>query len=102
MSGIFGNAVKRLEDFAGISLEDFSGHFFPNYPLVWEVLNGVGVDGVGGLFPFFRLSSLFFVFLRCFPYSPRGQGQTAAIYCKNGEFHSDLICTDPVQNLIPD
>ena len=25
----------------------------------WEVLNGVGVDGVGGLFPFF-----FFVFLR--------------------------------------
>ena len=51
---------------------------------VWEVLNGVGVDGVGGIFPFFssifvflrfflfflflfaffRFSSLFFVFLR--------------------------------------
>ena len=30
---------------------------------VWEVLNGVGVDGVGGIFPFF---SFFFVFLRFF------------------------------------
>ena len=27
----------------------------------WEVLNGVGVDGVGGIFPFF---SFFFIFLR--------------------------------------
>ena len=26
---------------------------------IWEVLNGVGVDGVGGNFPFFRFSSLF-------------------------------------------
>ena len=58
----------------------------------WEVLNGVGVDGVGGIFPFFvRISSLF-------SYSHRGQGQTTAIYCKNGEFHSDPVCTDPVQN----
>ena len=46
--------------------------------LLWEVLNGVGVDGVGGIFPFFsfffrfpslfrfffRFSSLFFAFLR--------------------------------------
>ena len=30
--------------------------------------------------------------------SPKGQGQTTAIYCKNGEFHSDPVCTDPVQN----
>ena len=41
---------------------------------------------------FLRFSSLF-VF---FPY--KGQGQTTAIYCKNGEFHSDSVCTDPVQN----
>ena len=34
-----------------------------NAPLSWEVLNGVGVDGVGGNFPFF---SFFFVFLRFF------------------------------------
>ena len=38
--------------------------------LHWEVLNGVGVDGVGGIFPFFcfvffRFSSHFFDFL-CF------------------------------------
>ena len=37
----------------------------------WEVLNGVGADGVGGIFPFFAFSfvflcfsSFFFVFLR--------------------------------------
>ena len=75
--------------------------------LGWEILNGVGVDGVGGIFPpfFFRFSLLFFVFLRssslffaflrfslqffqfffffvflCFYLR---QGQTTAIYCKN-------------------
>ena len=32
-------------------------------PLNWEVLNGVGVDGVGGNFPFFFFASSFlFVF----------------------------------------
>ena len=67
----------------------------------WEVLSGVGVDGVGGhctLFCFsslfFRLSSLFFFFLLIL----LGQGQTTAIYWKNGEFHSDPVCTDPVEN----
>ena len=36
--------------------------------IFWEVLNGVGVDGVGGIFPFFllffffRFSSFFFAF----------------------------------------
>ena len=54
----------------------------------WEVPNGVGVDGFGGFFPI--LTFFFFV--------PRGQGQTTAIYCKDGEFHSDPVCTDPVQN----
>ena len=39
----------------------FQTGLFPTF--FWEVLNGVGVDGVGGIFPFF---SLFFVFLRFF------------------------------------
>ena len=79
----------------------------------WEVLNGVGVDGVGGIFPFLR----FFAFLRFSsllsfsslfsysPSSPRGQGQMTAIYCnKKGEFRSDPVCTDPVPNfpIFPD
>ena len=58
-----------------------------------EVLNGVGLDGVGGIFLFLRFSSflfvfLFFVFLRffllCFalffvslPFSPRSPGRRA-------------------------
>ena len=73
---------------------------------LWEVLNGVGVDGVGVIFPFFyavfRFFTHFFVFFRfssLLSSSPEGQGQTTAIYCKNGEFHSDPVCTDPVQNL---
>ena len=40
----------------------------------------------------------FFPFSSLFSASPEGQGQTTAIYCKNGEFHSNPICTDPVQN----
>ena len=79
--------------------------------IVWEVLNGVGVDGVGVIFPlFFAHFSSFFTHFSAFsthfssfsthfsPFSPEGQGQTTAIYCKNGEFHSDPVCTDPVQN----
>ena len=68
----------------------------------WEVLNGVGVDGVGVIFPFFYaffpFSTHFSPFSSLFSASPKGQGQTTAIYCKNGEFHSDPVCTDPVQN----
>ena len=65
----------------------------------WEVLKGVGVDGVGVIFPFFAFFrfSLFF-FSSIFSSSPKGQGQTTAIYCKNGEFHSGPGCADPVQN----
>ena len=51
------------------------------------------------VFPFFLTH--FFAFLRfssLFSSSPKGQGRTTAIYCKNGEFHSDPVCTDPVQN----
>ena len=71
-------------------------------------------------YAFFRFSSFFFVFLRfsllrfssrfaflrflrlssLFSSSPKGQGpqgQTTAIYCKDGEFHSDPVCTDPAQ-----
>ena len=32
----------------------------------WEVLNGVGVDGVGVIFPFFYAFSLFYAFFRFF------------------------------------
>ena len=46
---------------------------------------------------FLFIFSLFsFVFL-WFSHSPRRQGQTSVIYLKNGEFHSDPVCTDPVQ-----
>ena len=53
--------------------------------------------------PFFtRFSPFLFAFFpfffAFFSASPKGQGQTTVIYCKNGEFHSDPVCTDPVQN----
>ena len=47
-------------------------------------------------FPFFYAFFPFFYAFLCF--SLKGQGQTTAIYCKIGEFHSDPVCTDPVQN----
>ena len=65
---------------------------------------GVGVDGVRGIFPFFRFSAFFLCFSSLFlllvRFSPvlLGQEQTTAIYWENGEFHSDPVCTDPVQN----
>ena len=58
----------------------------------------------------FVFSSLFFVFVFLFLFSSilgfffafllilLGQEQTTAIYWKNGEFHSDPVCTDPVEN----
>ena len=52
-------------------------------------------------FVFLCVSSFFFALFRfssLFSGSLRGQGATTAIYCKNGEFHSDPVCTDPVQN----
>ena len=49
--------------------------------------------GVGGIFP-----PLFFVYLRLSPIL-LGQEQITAIYWENGEFHSDPVCTDPVQNI---
>ena len=90
--------------------------------LLWEVLNGVGVDWVGGIFVFFYfcffcffvffvLTSFFFAFILffsffiaffvCFVVFLRfslGKDQTTAIYWENGEFHSDPVCTDAVQN----
>ena len=48
---------------------------------------------------FLCFSPPFFIF-SLVSYSPRGQGQTTANYCKNGEFHSDAACTDPVQNFL--
>ena len=38
--------------------------FVEKFCVFWEVLNGVGVDGVGGIFPFFCFFSFFFAFLR--------------------------------------
>ena len=60
--------------------------------IFWEVLNGVGVDGVGGI-------SLFFVFLffLCFSHhSPRTRANNNRLLEK-GEFHkkTDPVCTDP-------
>ena len=64
----------------------------------WEVLNGVGVDGVGVIFPFFyaffvffmNFFVFFFAFLRfssLFSSSPKGQGQTTAKFtAKKGNF----------------
>ena len=39
-------------------------------------------------------------FLRFFFFAlyPRTRGKKTAIYWKNGEFHSDPVCTDPVEN----
>ena len=60
-------------------------------------------------FVFLYFSSLFYFFLcffafLCFSrYSPHfllEQDQITAIYWKNGEFHSDPVCTDPVQNFL--
>ena len=42
-------------------------------------------------FFFLRFSSLFFAFLL----EDKGE---QLIYCKNWEFHSDPVCTDPVRN----
>ena len=54
------------------------------------------------IFPFFyafsSFSAHFSPFSSLFSASPKGQGQTTAIYCKKGEFHSDPVCKDPVQN----
>ena len=62
-----------------------------------EVLDGVGVDEVGGIFLLSSvLLSFFFLFLRFLSFF--FEEQTNAIYWENGEFHSDPVCTDPVQN----
>ena len=53
---------------------------------LWEVLDGVGVHGVGGIFPIFfvflRSSSFFFLLLLIL----LGQGQITAIYLRIGNF----------------
>ena len=91
-----------------------SVHFIVYAPLRgvtlnWEVLNGVGVDGVGGIFPcvFVLRNSLFFFvfhwffilsFFFAFLLILIGQEQTTAMHWNNGEFDSDPVCTDPIQN----
>ena len=68
-------------------------------------LMGLVVDGVGVIFPFFLrhfspFSTHFPLFLRIFPFffaflcfSLKDKDKITAIYCKNGEFHSDPVCT---------
>ena len=75
--------------------------------LNWEGLHGVGVDGVAEIPPFFfvflcfllrfLVKRFFCVFLR-FSLILLGQGKRTAIYWENGEFHSNPVCIDPVQN----
>ena len=70
--------IPRLLHLPGARKRGTSKHPVSLASLNWEVLNGVGVDGVGGIFPFFsfffvffRFSSLFrffFVFLRFFSF----------------------------------
>ena len=58
----------------------------------WAVLNGVGVDGVGRIFPFLYFSSIFLCFSSFFfvlLLFQEDKGTTTAIYCKNVEFHSN-------------
>ena len=53
----------------------------------------------GGNLPFFGGNLPFFgAFLRFFGALSQNKGQKTAIYWKNGEFHSDPVCTDPVEN----
>ena len=41
---------------------------------------------------------VFYTFLRFFALLAWNKGQITAIYCQNGEFHYDPVCTDPVEN----
>ena len=66
---------------------------------IWEVLDGVGVDGVGGNFPF-SFFSVFFAFLLFSPHCPRFP-RTRASNCNF--IHSDKsdpVCTDPVRDFL--
>ena len=67
---------------------------------LWEVLNGVGVDGVRRISNFLLFFARFLCFFRCssFFFMLLGQEQTTAICWKKGEFHSDPVCTGPVQS----
>ena len=58
--------------------------------VAWEVLNGVGVDGVGVIFPcfcaFFRFSLFFFVFLRFSLLLPKDKGKQQQFTANMGDF----------------
>ena len=47
-------------------MKSTKGNFSGWRVIFWEVLNGVGVDGVGVIFPFFL--RVFPLFLRIFPF----------------------------------
>ena len=103
MPEIWDHQKKICSDFLLFSdLFRFACPVFLRNARGWPVLNGVGADEVGVNFPlFYAVFPFFYAFLRfssLFSSSPEGQGQTTAMYYKNGEFHSDPVCTAPVQN----
>ena len=64
----------------------------------------MGFEGIfrsiSALFRFFFFPSLFFILLSfSFFFFSAEQGQITALCRRSGEFHSDPVCTDPVQNL---
>ena len=81
---------------------NFFRHKLFEHPQGWEVLNGVGVDGVDGvgvIFPFFyAFIRFFFAFLRFSLLLLKDKGKQQQNLQQKGEFHSDPVCPDPVQN----
>ena len=57
-------------------------------------LNGVGVEEVGEILPLFRFL-LFFIFLS---FSVSRIRENNCNLLENEEFHSNPVCTDPIQN----
>ena len=96
---------QRRSKFTTGSIFSTAGSFGQGNPeskcltLNWEVLKGVGVDGAGGNLPFFfafrRESPLF---RRESPLFRRESPLFLRNLLENGEFHSDPVCTDPVEN----
>ena len=83
--------------------------FLPLQPkLFWEVLNGVGVDGVGVIFlffthfslfyAFFRFASFFFAFLRFLFFLLKDKDKQQQFTANLGNFTPTPSATDPVQN----
>ena len=67
----------------------------------WDVVKGVGVDRVGGNCPLFVVLCLFarsFYFSLFFSLCLCAGTDNCILPPQKGAFHSDPVCTDPVQN----